>query len=205
MKPVFQEETISKLKNIIDSTISGESNNNQIEEIIEQIEQALKAYQDNQENKILFYGTSAIVVLLSLILTYTTKTSWPLMFLIIWFGGFMYYRVHEKGLVLKNLHKSSLVKHDEPLTSISFLKSAIDLKVGRKSVLKIFLSVLISSSVMMAHYLFVDSSFWMNFGLLTGAVIASYFFWNSFYKKDISELEEMKDQLHQLESKIILN
>lgn len=175
-----------------------------IDDVIQEIENGLKTYKDNQENKILFYGTSALVIALSLILTYTTKASWPLMFLIIWLGGFLYYRVHEKSLVIDNLQKSSLVKHDQPLTSISFLKSAIDLKTGRKSVLKIFLSILISSSVMMAHFLFVDSSFWMNLGLLVGAIIASLFFWNSFYKEDIAQLSEMKEQLHELENQLIL-
>jgi len=203
LKPVFIEETLSKLKSIIEST-SGYTDKVKIDEVTDEVERSLKAYKDNEENKILFYGTSILVVSLSLILTYTTSSSWPLMFLVIWFGGFMYYRVHERGLILDNIQKISLVKPDDPLSNISYLKSAIDLKVGRKEVLKVFLSVLISASVMMAHFLFVDSSFWMNMGLLVGAIIASYFFWRSFYKEDIAALESMKDQLHQLENQIIL-
>ena len=204
MKPVFIEETITKLKKIIDSTTSGNMDRKKVDEITDEIEHSLKAYKDNEENKILYYGTSVVVVLLSLILTYKTSASWPLMFLVIWFGGFMYYRVHERGLILNNIDKISKVKPDDTLSNLAYLKSAIDLKVGRKNVLKIFLSVLISSSVMMAHYLFVDTSFWMNFGLLAGAIIASYFFWNNFYKEDILALTSMKDQLHALESQIIL-
>ncbi len=204
MKPVFIEETIDKLKKIIDSSTSGHTDRLQVDEITDEIEKSLKAYKDNKENKILFYGTSITTVLLSLFLTYKTQSSWPLMFLVIWFGGFMYYRVHERGLVLDNLHKISLVKPNDPLSKIVYLKSAIDLKVGRKNVLKIFLSVLISCCVMMTHFLFVDTSFWMNMGLLLGAIGASYFFWKSFYKEDIIELEAIKSQLHQLESQIIL-
>lgn len=205
MKPVFIEETITKLKRIIESSVTGHPNQIDVDEITDQIENSLKAYKDNAENKKLFYGTSAVVVLLSLLLTFTSKSSWPLMFLVIWFGLFSYYRVHEKSLVLNNLDKISKVKPDNPLSKIDFLKSAIDLKIGRKSVLKIFLSILISSSVMMAHYLFVDTSFWMNIGLLVLAIVASYFFWQSFYKEDIAALGSMKNQLHQLENKIILS
>jgi hypothetical protein len=184
--------------------MSGKSDKIAIEEITDQIENSLKAYKDNDENKVLFYGTSCVVVALSIILTFTTKSSWPLMFLVLWFSGFMYYRVHEKSLVNTNLAKMSLVKNDNPLSNITFLKSAIDLKVGRKSVLKIFLSVLISSSVMMAHFLFVDTSFWMNLGLLIAAIIASYFFWQYFYQEEIETLKSMKDHMHQLENQIIL-
>jgi len=204
LKPVFIEETIVKLKNIIDSTSSGYTDRVDIGAITEEIETSLKAYKDNEENKILFYGTSLVTVTLSLFLMYKTESSWPMMFLVIWLGGFLYYRVHEKSLVLDNLDKASKVKYDDSLSTIAYLKSAIDLKVGRKTVLKVFLSVLISSSVMMAHYLFVDTSFWMNFGLLAGAIVASYFFWNSFYKEDISALEAMKSHLNQLENQIIL-
>lgn len=204
MKPVFIEETIVKLKKIIESTTSGNSDVVEVDLITDQIEKSLKEYKDNQENKILFYGTSVIVALLSLLLTYNTKMSWPLMFLVIWFGGFMYYRVHEKSLIIDNLRKLSLVNIDDPISKIVYLKSAIDLKIGRKNVLRIYLSVLISSAVMMAHFLFVDTAFWMNLGLLVGAIVASYFFWKSFYKEDLSALGSMKSQLHQLESQIIL-
>ena len=184
--------------------MSGKPNKIDVEDITDQIENSLKVYKDNDENKVLFYGTSCVVIALSLILTFTTKSSWPLMFLVIWFGGFMYYRVHEKSLVLTNLEKMGEVEFGHPLSKIAFLKSAIDLKVGRKSVLKFFLSILISSSVMMAHFLFVDTSFWMNLGLLVGAIVASYFFWQYFYKIEIDTLQSMKDQLHQLENQIIL-
>ena len=192
------------MKNIIDSTASGISNAVGIDEITDEIERSLKAYKDNQENRILYYGTSVVVVLLSIILTYVSGASWPLMFLVIWLGGFMYYRVHERSLILNNIDKISKVKPNDPLSKIIYLKSAIDLKVGRKSVLKVFLSVLISASVMMAHYLFVDTSFWINLGLLVGAIVTSYFFWTNFYKVDITSLESIKSQLHQLESQIIL-
>ena len=204
MKPVFIEETILKLKSIIESSIYGDPDKIDVEEITDQVENSLKAYKDNDENKVLLYGASCVIIALSLILTFTTKSSWPLMFLVIWFGGFMYYRVNEKSLVQTNLIKMSAANHNNSLSRIAFLKSAIDLKVGRKSTLKIFLSVMISSSVMMAHFLFVDTSFWMNLGLLISAVVASYFFWQYFYKEEIDTLQSMKNQLHQLENQIIL-
>lgn len=192
------------MKHIIESSISGNTDKIEVDKITDQIENSLKAYKDNQENRILYYGTSVAVIALSVLLIYTTKSSWPVMFLVIWFGLFMYYRVHEKSLVLNNLDKISKVDNADPLTKIVFLKSAIDLKVGRKSVLKIFLSVLISSAAMMVHFLFVDSSFWMNIVLLVGAITASYFFWQYFYKEEIVELESMKEKLHRLESQLIL-
>lgn len=204
MKPVFIEETINKLKDIIASASPGLASKLQIDDITDQIEKSLKAYKDNKENKILYNGTSALTIILSLVLMYTTRSSWPMMFLVLWFGGFMYYRVHERSLVLENLDKISKVDPTKPLTNIAYLKSAIDLKVGRKHVLKIFLAVLISCCVMMAHYLFVDTSFWMNIGLLTAAILGSYFFWNSFYKEDITALESMRGHLHQLENHLIL-
>lgn len=205
MKPVFFEETITKLKSIIDSVTSGSTDKIDINDVTDKIEKSLKDYKDNKENKVLLYGTSIVVVVLSLILTYSTKSSWPLMFMAIWFGGFMYYRVHERSLVLENLDKISKVRYEDPLSKIVFLKSIIDLKLGRKSVLKIFLSVLISSSAMMAHFLFVDSSFWMNLGLLFIAITASYFFWEYFYKEEIDTLIEMKNDLSNLENKIIIS
>ena len=203
MKPVFVEETITKLKSIIDSA-SGKVINNEFDHVTDEIEQSLKAYKDNNENKTLLYGTSALVILLSLILTYQTKSSWPLMFTILWFGGFMYYRVHERGLILNNIDKIQKVTPDNPLSKLAYLKSAIDLKVGRKEVLKVLFSVLISCAVMMAHYLFVDSTFWMNIALLIGAIVASFFFWTNFYKDDINALTNMKSQLQMLENKIII-
>ena len=67
------------------------------------------------------------------------------------------------------------------------------------------ISVLISSAVMMGHYLFADTSFWMNLGLLVGAIVVSYLFWKNFYKKEMTALNSMKDQLHQLENQIVLS
>ena len=205
MKPVFIEETLFRLQEIIDSTSAGRMDNSRVNEVTDEIEKSLKAYKDNNENKILFYGASVIVVALSIILTFKTMTSWPLMFMVIWFGGFMYYRVHERSLIVKNITKFSKVKYDDPLTNITYLMSAIDLKIGRKTVLKYFLSVMISSSVMMAHFLFVDTTFWINLGLFTGAIIVSFFFWNSFYREDLTALISMKNKLHQLENQIILS
>ena len=205
MKPVFIEDTITKLKRIIESASPSKDQKDDIHEITDQIEKSLKDYKDNKENRTFLYSTSAVVVLLSIILTYSTKSTWPLMFLVIWFGLFSYYRVHERGLVLNNLEKIGKVKFGDILSKITFLKSALDLKIGRKSVLKIFLAILISCSVMMAHYLFVDTSFWMNLGLLVAAIIASYFFWESFYKDEMKALFDMKNQLHQLENQIILS
>jgi len=204
LKPVFIEETIAKLKRIIDANTGVGSATVSIEETLDEIEKALKAYQDNRENRILLYGTSLLVVVLALILIFTTRSTWPLMFLVLWFGGFMYYRVHEKSLVIHQLDKLNKVQYDQPITQLIHLKSVIDLKYGRKSILKVFLSVMISCAVMMAHYLFLDTSFWMNLGLLIIAIIASYFFWNSFYKEETEALQSMKDQLDQLESQIIL-
>ena len=204
MKPVYIEETIAKLRDIIDSVMKGSDPLKEVNRIAGEIEQSLKSYKDNKENKALFYGASILIVLLSAILIYKTRSSWPLMFVVIWLGGFLWYRVHERGLILDNIEKISKVKPEEPLSNLVYLKSAIDLKVGRKQVLKIFLSVMISSTVMMAHYLFVDTSFWMNLGLLSAAIIASYFFWQSFYKEDITALQLMKDQLQQLENQIII-
>jgi hypothetical protein len=205
LKPVFIEETIEKLKNIIETSKSDTPDKLEVDIIIDQIENSLKSYKDNNENKVLFYGASSLVIILTLILTFTTKLSWPLMFLVIWFGGFMYYRVHEKSLVLNNLDRMSKVENERPLSKIAFLKSAVDLKIGRKSALKIFLSIMISSSVMMAHFLFVDTSFWMNLGLLIAAIVASNYFWQYLYQEETDMLESIKEQMHQLENQIILS
>jgi hypothetical protein len=40
--------------------------------------------------------------------------------------------------------------------------------------------------------------------LLIGAIIASYFFWNNFYKDDISELSRIKEQIQELKNQLIL-
>ena len=116
----------------------------------------------------------------------------------------MYYRVHEKGLQLDVLQKQSLIDPQNPIPKMDYLISAIDLKIGRKDILKIYMSIMLSSTVMMAHHLFVDSSFTVNMFLLLGAIIASYFFWNNFYKEDISELNEIRSQIEELKSTLIL-
>ena len=184
--------------------MSGASQKVDVDAIIDEIEKELKAYKDNKENKTFLYASSGLVILLSGALIYTTRSTWPLMFLVIWFGGFMYYRVHERSLVLTNLDYLSKVNYTNPLSRIHYLISAIDLKLGRKSVLKILLSIYFSASAMMTHFLFVDPSFWLNLGLLIAAIIASYFFWQSFYKEEYNALTLMDKQLHQLENNIIL-
>lgn len=204
MKPVFHPETISNLKGMIDAVMQPDQNTLNIEETIDDIETSLKSYQDNKENKIFLFGSAALVVVFALILMYTTKASWPLMFIVVWIGGFMYYRVHEKGLALDVLQKQSLINAKNPIPKMDYLISGIDLKVGRKNVLKGYLSLMLSSAVMMAHHLFVDSSVTVNMFLLIGAIIASYFFWNHFYKEDIAELNEIRDQIEELKSQLVL-
>ena len=204
MKPVFQPETISNLKGMIDAVMQPESGKANVSEVIDDIQKSLKEYQDNKENKIFLLGSAGLVVLFALILMFTTKASWPLMFIIVWVGGFMYYRVHEKGLQLDVLQKQSLIDPQNPIPKMDYLISAIDLKIGRKDILKIYMSIMLSSTVMMAHHLFVDSSFTVNMFLILGAIIASYFFWNNFYKEDISELNEIRSQIEELQSTLIL-
>jgi len=204
VKPVFEEGAISKLKGIIDSVIQPEDSNDGIIEVLGNIESSLSAHQDEKENKLFLFGAAAIVVLLALILLYTNKASWPLMFIVVWVGAFMYYRVHEKGLVTDSLNKQSLVKANNPILKMAFLESEINLKLGRKDVLKWYLSILLSSAVMMAHHLFVDTSVSINMFLLIGAVVASYFFWDYFFKEDTQQLSEMKGRLHELKNKLIL-
>lgn len=204
MKPVFQEETISKLKGMIDAVMQPDQGSSVIFETVDELETSLKNYQDDKENKIFLFGSAALVIVFAIILMYTHKASWPLMFIVVWMGGFMYYRVHEKGLNLEVLMKQSLITPKNPIPKMDYLISGIDLKIGRKEVLKGYLSIMLSSTVMMAHHLFVDSSVTINMFLLIGAIIASYLFWNNFYKEDISELNEMKSQISQLKNKLIL-
>ena len=116
----------------------------------------------------------------------------------------MYFRVHEKGLELNSLQMKSLINQQSPIPKMDYLISGIDLKIGRKEVLKGYMSIMLSSAVMMAHRLFVDSSVTINMFLLIGAIIASYFFWNNFYKEDIGELDEIKGQIQELKSQLIL-
>ena len=204
MKPVFHPETIMNLKGMIDAVMQSDQGTTDISETIDDLEEALKSYHDNKENKIFLFGSGALVFIFALILMFTTKASWPLMFIIVWIGGFMYYRVHEKGLELNTLQMKSLINQQSPIPKMDYLISGIDLKVGRKEVLRGYLSLMLSSSVMMAHHLFVDSSVTVNMFLLIGAIIASYFFWNYFYKEDISELNEIKGQIQELKSQLIL-
>ncbi|MFT4537160.1 MAG: hypothetical protein ACJA1A_003644 [Saprospiraceae bacterium] len=204
MKPVFHPDTILNLKEMIDAVMHSGQDNTDISEIIDDVEKSLKSYQDNKENKIFLFGSAALVVIFALILLYTTKTSWPLIFIVVWIGGFMYYRVHEKGLELNTLQMKSLINQQSPIPKMDYLISGIDLKTGRKEALKIYMSIMLSSSVMMAHMLFVDSSVTINMFLLIGAIIVSYFFWNNFYKEDISELNEIRDQIEELKSQLIL-
>ena len=205
MKPVFQEDHISKLKSIIDNVMNPGREDHDVSDLVDEIETSLKSQNDNKENKIFLYGASGLVIIFALILMYTTKASWPLMFIVVWLGGLMYYRVHEKSLITTNLQLKSLISPTDSVPKIDYLLSAIDLKIGRKEVLKYFLSIMLSSTVMMAHRLFVDSSVTLNMFLLIGAIIASYFFWNNFYKEDINMMQDIRDQLNQLKSKIVLN
>ncbi len=204
MKPVFHPETISNLKEMIDAVMQQGSGNTNVSEVIDDIGKSLKSYQDNKENKIFLFGSAALVVIFALILLFTTKASWPLMFIIVWIGGFMYYRVHEKGLELEVLQKQSLINPKSPLAKMDYLISGIDLKIGRKDILKIYMSIMLSSTVMMAHHLFVDSSVTVNIFLLFGAIVLSYFFWKNFYKEDIAELNVIRDQIEELKSQLIL-
>jgi len=205
VKPVFEEGAISKLKGIIDSVMNIENPNDSIVEVIDSIESSIKSYQDEKENQILLFGTAALVVILSLVLMYTNKASWPLMFIIVWVGAFMFYRVHEKGLVIDSLNKQSQIDPHNPIPKMHYLESQINLKLGRKDVLKWYMSILLSSAVMMAHHLFVDTSVSVNIFLLIGAIVASYFFWDYFFKEDSLQLIEMKDQLGELREKLILD
>lgn len=205
MKPVFQEDHINKLKSIIDDVMLSDEKENNIPDLVDGIEDSLKAYTDNKENRIFLFGAAALVIIFAIILMYTTKASWPLMFIVVCIGGFMYYRVSEKSLINTTLQLKSLITPTDSTPKIDYLLSAIDLKTGRKEVLKFYLSIMLSSTVMMAHRLFVDSSVTINMFLLIGAIIASYFFWNNFYKEDISELDQVKDQLRELKSKLILD
>lgn len=202
MKPVFKEEYISKLKSIIDSEQGIEEED--IQNSIEELESSLKSKSDDKEISIFIYGSAAMVVAFALVLMYTTKASWPLMFIIVWIGGFMYYRVHDQSLVIDTLQKQRLIDPNNPIPKMDYLMSLIDLKTGLKDVLKIYLSIMLSSTVMMAHRLFIDSSVTLNMFLLIGAIIASYFFWNNFYKEDIAELENVKEEIQMLKSKLIL-
>ena len=123
MKPVFQPETISNLKGMIDAVMQPGSGKANVSEVIDDIQKSLKEYQDNKENKIFLLGSAGLVVLFALILMFTTKASWPLMFIIVWIGGFMYYRVHEKGLQLDVLQKQSLIDLQNPIPKNLFINN----------------------------------------------------------------------------------
>lgn len=204
MKPVFHPDTIMNLKGMIDAVMQSDQGTINISETIDDLERSLKSYKDNKENKIFLFGSGALVIIFALILMYIGEASWPLMFIVVWIGGFMYYRVNEKGLELDTLQKKSLINQLSPIPKMDYLISGIDLKIGRKEVLKGYLSLMLSSAAMMAHHLFVDSSVTINMFLLIGAIIASYFFWNNFYKDDISELSRIKEQIQELKNQLIL-
>lgn len=189
---------------MINAVMQQEGEHPNIPKVIDDIQKSLQDYQDNKENKTFLFGSAVLIVVFALILMYTTKASWPMMFIIVWIGGFMYYRVHEKGLYLDMLQKQSLINPKSPLPKMDYLISGIDLKIGRKEILKIYMSIMLSSTVMMAHHLFVDSSVAVNMFLLIGAIIASYFFWNHFYKEDIEKLNEVRAQIEELKSQLIL-
>ncbi|MFT6337585.1 MAG: hypothetical protein ACJATI_004349 [Halioglobus sp.] len=192
------------LKGMIDAVMQSDQGTINISETIDDLERSLKSYKDNKENKIFLFGSGALVIIFALILMYIGEASWPLMFIVVWIGGFMYYRVNEKGLELDTLQKKSLINQLSPIPKMDYLISGIDLKIGRKEVLKGYLSLMLSSAAMMAHHLFVDSSVTINMFLLIGAIIASYFFWNNFYKDDISELSRIKEQIQELKNQLIL-
>jgi len=204
VKPVFQEEHITKLKSIIDNVTDSYSESDSFA-AVDGIEQSLEEIQDEKENSIFLYGAAALVVVLALVLMNNTQKSWPLMFVIVWIGAFMYYRVHDKSLSTERLLKKSHITPKTPVPKIDYLISDIDRRIGRKDVLKTYLSLVLSSAVMLAHHLFVDSSVTINMFLLIGAVVASYFFWRHFYKDDIETLDRVKQQLHDLKSQILLN
>jgi hypothetical protein len=204
VKPVFHPDTIMNLKGMIDAVMQSDQGTINISETIDDLERSLKSYKDNKENKIFLFGSGALVIIFALILMYIGEASWPLMFIVVWIGGFMYYRVNEKGLELDTLQKKSLINQLSPIPKMDYLISGIDLKIGRKEVLKGYLSLMLSSAAMMAHHLFVDSSVTINMFLLIGAIIASYFFWNNFYKDDISELSRIKEQIQELKNQLIL-
>ena len=75
VKPVFQPETISNLKGMIDAVMQPESGKANVSEVIDDIQKSLQEYQDNKENKIFLLGSAGLVVLFALILMFTTKAS----------------------------------------------------------------------------------------------------------------------------------
>ncbi|MEE9440068.1 MAG: hypothetical protein V3V14_13765 [Saprospiraceae bacterium] len=205
MKPVFQEDNFKRLKRLIEEVNPSNKEVN-VQALVDDVETSLKAYQDNNENRLLLYGSSMLLVALAILLLVMSKASWPIMFLIVWLGAFMYYRVHEKGMINEYLSLKALITPSDPIPKINYLQSVIDLKLGRKSLLKVLLSVFVPASAMLLQTLLVeDASFTMNFALLIGMAIVSYFFWNNFYKEDLSLLEKMKEQLQELKSKVILD
>jgi len=205
MNPVIKPSTIERLKTIIDSAGMHENNEGNAFSMVDEIEEELKGYDDNRENKIFLFGSSALILILAGVLIYVNKASWPLMFVFVWIGAFLYYRVTEKSLIIESLQKRSLISPSDPIPKMEYILSGIDLKIGRKTVLKGFLSLVLSSSVMLAHHLFVDSSVTINMFLLISAIIASYLFWNSFYKEDIKMLNDLKIDVNQLKSKTLLS
>jgi hypothetical protein len=148
VKPVFHPDTIMNLKGMIDAVMQSDQGTINISETIDDLERSLKSYKDNKENKIFLFGSGALVIIFALILMYIGEASWPLMFIVVWIGGFMYYRVNEKGLELDTLQKKSLINQLSPIPKMDYLISGIDLKIGRKEVLKGYLSLMLSSAAM---------------------------------------------------------
>lgn len=204
MKPVIVESTIAKLKGIIDSATGDEKGEMKVDEAINDLEAEIIAFDDNRENVIFLYGAISLVVVLASVLIYTHGASWPLGFVVLSSGALLYYQVTERAQVTDNLILKGRVSSVSPLTKIDYLVGEIDLKIARKKVLKIYLSIVLSSAVMMAHHLFVDSSVGINMFLLVGAMIASYFFWNHLYKVDVTALSAVRDELSATKSTLIL-
>ena len=148
MKPLFQESQINKLKDIIDEVLNLDNSHASILAVISDIETSLKQNDKRKETKILLYFSFIIVLVLSVILIYVTTATWPFVFIIISIGGYAYYKVHEIHLIIELLNKKRKIDPSNPSYKIEYLKCAIDLKIGRKEMLALYLSVTISSIVM---------------------------------------------------------
>lgn len=205
MKPVIVENTIAKLKGIIDNAADDEMGEMKVEAVINDLEAEIIAFDDNKENVIFLYSAISLVVVLASVLIYKHGASWPLAFVVLSSGALLYYRVTERAQMTDNLIIKSHNPTASPLSKIDYLVGEIDLKIIRKEVLKIYLSIALSSAVMLAHHLFVDSSVALNMLLLLGAVVASYFFWNHFYKVDVTALSALRDELSATKSRLILD
>ncbi len=205
MKPVYRENNIEKLKNIIDNVVGTKRDDAEIFNILNEIEHSVKEKNDKNENKILLILSTCLVIFLSITLSIITSTIWPLLFFILSIGLYLYYRIHEKWLIITSLEKKKELDSSIWSTKAEYLLSGVNLKIKRKKMLTLYLSFMFSSSVMLTHYLFIDSSFLLNITLLLVALIVSYFFWKSFYKEDIIAFSESKEKLTNLYRKAILD